>query len=202
MESNDNLDLEGQISIIEGVEKAYEASDRWKTLVGRFGEYSVLHHPYCDIASLAGDILNSTLIPSVPADFQETVENRKKIVPIIVPMILDAGGTLTLDSEFEINALRILTDSYEPKSDLVKISKATWEQRVIEYVKGVIPVLAKAISLEDTPENEDAIGYVRNDLLDHVAFLQAYLIAKTQGLDALKNHAPALQEGKLVYQPN
>jgi|TARA_Y100000310_G_scaffold108411_1_gene106834 hypothetical protein len=197
MESNDNLSLE-QITIIEKVEKVYETSDRWKMLVGRHGEYAVLHHPYTDLISKAGEVLLSTLQESVPASYQKTVENLKKFVP----MILDEGGTLTLDNEFEIGFLSLITDSYPSKGDLFKISKAVWEQRVIEYVKGVVPMFEKAASLEDTQKNEDNVGYVRNDLLNSIAFLQTYLIAKTQGIEVVKEYMPQLQEGKVIYGPS
>ncbi len=198
MGPNGNLSLDEQVALIEKAERAYEASDRWKTLTERQGKYAVLHHPYSDLASMAGEVLLSTLLKSVPPNWREIVENRKKIVP----MILDEGGALTLDSEFEIGFLSLLTDSYLPKSDLFKISNSAWERRIIQYVKGIVPGLEKAVSLEDTPENKENVGYVRNDLLDRVAYLQAYLIAKTQGINAVGQLLPQLQKGKVVYSPN
>lgn len=198
MEPNDNLSLEEQIAIIEKVEEAYETSDNWKTLAEKQRKYAVLHHPYMDLASTAGEILLSTLRQSVPANYQGVVENRKSLVP----MILGEGGALTFDNEFEIGFLNLITNGYLPKGELFKISNATWEQRVIQYVKGTIPILKEAIGLEDTLENENRIGYTRHDLLDLVAFTQTYLIAKKQGMDTVKEQMPTLQRGELVYQPN
>ncbi|MEK6949584.1 MAG: hypothetical protein AABX34_05140 [Nanoarchaeota archaeon] len=198
MESNGNLSLDEQVTLIEKVEGAYKASDKWKTLTGRYGEYAVLHHPYKDIASTAGEVLLSTLLESMPPNWLEIVENRKNLVP----MILGEGGTLTFDSEFEIGFRTLLTDGYLQRSDLFKISNAAWERRIIGYVEGIVPVLKDAIGLEDTPENEDRIGYTHHDLLDLVAFTQTYLIAKKQGMGTVKEQMPALQRGELVYQPN
>jgi hypothetical protein len=186
------LSEEEQHNNLELAETFYSTSTNWNIFKSKFEEYSVLHHPYMGIATAAGQIfLHNATRPEALSPIQ--LMNLKEQSSVLKAK----GGSISFDIEYELGELSSIT-KYLPKGVRGKIQNSLWEDRIIETVQKTLPLLDRAIQLDDTEENENKVGYTKEGLLDLSAFTQSYLIIKTQGSFSNPHQISALKEGQII----
>lgn len=178
-------------------EQLYERSPLWLEISTSFPRFSKLHHPYSDLANYQGTIILMSLVR--PKTFKPL---QLKTYDTWTALILTQGGTIAFDREYDIGFLDLIKDQ-TPKNLQNKLSiipHRVWEERVLNHVRRLVPTLEQAIALPSSQETEKLTGLSYQCLLDLSAFSQAYLLAKTNGLEAVKPHIGALQQGKIVIK--
>jgi len=193
MTLDDNLNVDEQRELIAEGETTFKETEGWRAFSERYGPLAALHSPYAGLVNTVGHYLIQNA-----AQFTHPIAMSLDEAEQIASMVANNGGTAAFDRQYGLHELESFRE-HIPSDSNVKISNPTWDHRIIDYVTRMYSTLIGLVSLPDTSENEEAIGLVRNDLIDLFAYTQAYLLAKTRGgLDAVKKNIQDLQGGKLV----
>lgn len=112
---------------------------------------------------------------------------------IIMATLMKRGGFVHYDRE----NLRYLDEIKQYIKDPKRINSFAWEYYAFAHIARVLPAIKKAMQL---PSGEPAVGMLHDELREKARYLQAFYLAKTHGLELVRQYSPQLREGKIVVR--
>tara|TARA_B100001964_G_C14214942_1_gene592288 strand:- start:1445 stop:2050 length:606 start_codon:yes stop_codon:yes gene_type:complete len=174
-----------------GIERKQSESEIPLSLPQISGEFMILQHPYSHAINEMGGALQLYALepPELKSgpDWPQFESNATEI--------LEEGGGLTFDRRAADGGWIRHISRYIPENTTVQVSGRAWEARLIDYAKQIIPIVQKALTLEDDHPN---VGMMHEELQNLGTFTQAYWIGKTKGIEELRKVAPALAQGQFL----
>lgn len=148
-------------------------------LAGVSDEYLILHHDATEAVSDAGWFL---------LQYATGHLRRKSELDTITK---NGGSIFAYDSAHG----KLLQDIARHIPNPKDVSPLAWDDYGLAHVKRVLPVIEKALQLR---YKSPSVGMEHEDLREKAGYLQTFYIAKTQGLEAVRQYLPQIREGVVI----
>ena len=168
MALDDELTIDQQHSIIDDAEREYRRNDEgWLELSEKYGEYTILEHPYTGAIENLGQALLFHL---------QDMESRKPKGRFAVGAseIMKKGGSIRFDRDEAYHSGEV--SHYISEEHIPDVSDEAWGLVLIDHTRNILPMIEKALAL---PEDDPKIPKTSEELRILRISAQAYLIAKT-----------------------